>query len=260
MDMLLKIFAFLVLSTSLVQAQSNVSRPIRENDVLFRKHIIRSVNLKRFSNEEIFGRNNTLAKVLLDAVREGKLTAYKSAHLDEELGVSDFLEKIKIPVDNSDWSSWEDAWKDEIGQNQIPEDVYYEADQLFRIEIGEDVIFDKHRSDIIFDMQYITLFLPAEVSPRGLHEPIASFKFADCMHVFKQDKRAVAENPLNNGMNLNFADVFYLRLYKSYIVKLGRIDDPYFDQMYQDPKKAFIASKNAENRIVEYFYKLYNPK
>lgn len=253
-------------------------RYIRDCDILYKKHIVRSINLQKFNNEELFGETNLLVSVLLDAVKRGELKPYKTAHLKEELSSEEFWERLKIPYEQpsvdytnhmyteeqSDWEKeWEAAWgkrEPEKFEEDVIEDQYYLPSQLSRIEFGENLLVDNVRSDIYFDPQYITIFIPSEINPRGIHEPVASFNFYDCARVFKNDKRAYAENPLMNGKDVNFTDVFLLRLYKSYIVKLGRIDDLYFDQIYSNPKDAFMASKRAEHKVAEYLHKLFNPK
>lgn len=256
-------------------------RYIRDCDVLFKKHIVRSINLNKFNNEEVFGRGNPLVSVLFDAVTRGELIPYKNGHLKEEMSSVEFWEKLKVPVENMsgvnyDWNSgwlteedkeWAKGWEKEWGKQEqmaveedfVYEDQFIEASQIFRIEFGEDLIVDKVRGDIYFDPKYITIFIPAEINPRGIHEPIASFSFYDCARIFRNDERAYSDNPLMNGRDINFTDVFLLKLYTSYIVKLGRIDDLYFDQMYSRPIDAFMASKKAETKVLEYLHKLFNP-
>jgi hypothetical protein len=65
---------------------------------------------------------------------------------------------------------------------------------------------------------------------------------------------------LNDGKPLNFKEVFLLHHYQSTIVKIGDENELYFDQIYPDGLNAFLAAKEAENKIVEYFYRLYNPQ
>ncbi|WMJ73779.1 hypothetical protein RCC89_11500 [Cytophagaceae bacterium ABcell3] len=247
-------------------------RKYREHDILYRKHIVRSINLSKFDNNEIFGNSNALVEILLDAVKNGKLQPYETPHLEKALSVDEFWERLKIQEesDYSDYSGYwaesdieKSAWEEvlpEAPSGETIEDQYYLPSQLFRIEYGEDLLVDKIVSDVVYDPKYITLFIPASISPKGIHEPVASFSFYDCAKVFRADKRAVAENPLMNGRNINFTEVFLLRLYNSYIVKLGRIDDPYFDQMYSKPMDAFMASKKAEHKVISYLYKLFNPE
>jgi len=107
-------------------------------------------------------------------------------------------------------------------------------------------------------MESLTIFIPQSLNQRSLLEPVVSFDYDECLLIFKKDERASAVNPLKNGRNLNYSEVFLLRLFVSDIVKIG--NDNYFDQMYSDPAQAYIARKEAENQLTEYLYKLYNPK
>jgi len=212
---------------------------VRESDILYKERIIRSINLRNSLNEDLFGKENLLVQVLLEAYENGELIGYKNDECKEVLSKEDFKSKREVPL--------------ETGDTHV-----YAPRHLYKVEIGEDLIFDRNRSEIIFDMESITIFIPEELNYKHLLEPIISFKYDDCVKIFKKDSRAVAINPLKNGRNINYSEVFLLKLYRSDIVKIG--NDLYFDQMYSDVTMAYIARKDAENKLTEYLYKLYNPQ
>jgi hypothetical protein len=213
--------------------------PVRACDVLFRKHIVRSIDLRDKFNSEIFRREDGIIRILMDALTSEKITPYSPKVKKNKICKDDFFNKLKIPSDNDT----EEAYND-----------YH----LYKIEVEEDLLFDKQRSVPVYEIKYITLYLPQEINYRGILEPLASFKYEDCLKVFKEDKRAVWD--LNDGKPLNFKEVFLLHHYQSTIVKIGDENELYFDQIYPDGLNAFLAAKEAENKIVEYFYRLYNPQ
>ncbi|HXA01545.1 MAG TPA: hypothetical protein VNW99_06120 [Cytophagaceae bacterium] len=211
---------------------------VRECDITFRTHIVRSINLRHISNEEIFGKGKVV-KILLEAAFANQISIYDPYNKAQLLSKEALLEKLTA--------------KDEDGTADT-----YSFRQLYQIEIGEDLVFDKQRSIPVYQVKYLTIFIPQDINYRGIHEPIATFRFRDCEKIFRQDY--LSTNSFNNNMKINFRDVFLLHMYKAEIVKMGREDDLYFDQKYPDPSKAFIARKKSEEEVLEYFYKIYNPK
>jgi hypothetical protein len=182
--------------------------------------------------------SNELVVILLEAFEKNNVIGYRPDHLSEKLPFTDFKGKITYMNDS------------------VPETYHYS--KLYRIEISENIIVDKRRSEIVFDMEYLTIFIPSEVNYRKILEPVVSFKYDDCIQFFRKDERAFAINPFSNGRNVNFSEVFLLRLFESYISRIG--EGNYFDQTHQDPLDAFLATKKSENEITEYLYTLFNPK
>jgi hypothetical protein len=210
----------------------------READILFKKRIVRSLNLSCGINEELFGRGNLLVSVLLEAYKNGEIKGYTNSDLNKLLPLDQFMSSIQV--------------------NTESDSFIYEPRHMYKVELGEDLIFDNKHSEIVFDMEYLSVIIPAEINYKQIHEPIIYFSYDDCVKVFKNDDRAYAVNPLMNGRNINYSEVFLLRLFKSDIVKIGH--DLYFDQMHSNPLSSFLAQKEAENKLNEYLYKLYHPQ
>ena len=211
----------------------------REDDIFFKKYLVRSMDLHEPANAEIFGSEQTMLHVLLDAYCAGQLQGYKDARLTQSLTYDEFEERLKL---------------------FLPEDDLQEPWHVVHtVEIGENLIFSKHTSDFYFSMETFTLFIPADKSYRGLQEPLISFKYNQCAKVFSASKEAVIVNPIKNGRDINYADLFLLRCFNSTVVKIGNSRDLYFDQVHTEKLSAFLASKAGENELTEYIFKLYNP-
>jgi len=214
---------------------------IRTSDILYKVQFVRSINLNHDSNRELFGENKDIVKILTQEFLRSNLIGYSTNGLSDTLSKEEFNERIVVKR-----------------QDSISE--FFLCEQLYVLELGENLIFDKHRSDVYFDMEFISIFIPAAISNKGIFEHVVSFRFDDCVKIFRKNPEAVALNPLKNGNDVNYAEVFMLRLFNSTIVKIGNPDDLYFDQQYTDPMQAFLEKKNIENEITEYIYSLYNPK
>jgi hypothetical protein len=212
--------------------------PIRETDIHFKKTMVRSIPLLNECNQKLFG-PYSLNKILLDAYNCNLITGFKNSSCSDTLSIYSFINEMY-----------------QKGDSSLIQYVYL----CSSLELTEEIIVDKHRSEIVFKPISISLMIPPSHSTKGILEPLISFRFEDCAKIFNHDKKAIAINPLLNGRNINYTDVFQLKLYSSYIVKIGREDEMYFDQMASDPQTTFLIGKAEENKLTEYLYKLFNPK
>lgn len=226
----------ILLFNKTIQAQQQ-NRP---EDIFFKKYLVRSMDVREKANQEIFGSENYLIHKLLEAYCSGKLTGYENQQFSKKLSFENFENRMKL--------------LEESGEN------FQSINSLHELEFGECLIFNKHTSDFYFTMESLTINIPAEKSTRGLKEPLISFNYKDCAQVLKADSNAVSYNPLKNGRDINFTDVFLLRMFNSTIVKIGNSKDLYFDQIHTDQMSTFLAAKHGENMLTEYIYKLYHPE
>jgi hypothetical protein len=211
---------------------------VRECDITFRTHIVRCINLRHAANEEIFGKGR-IVETLLAAAFANEIPVYNPENKTQILSNEALLERLTVKADD--------------GTSEI-----YSYKQLYQIEVGEDLVFDKQRSIPVYQVKYLTLFIPQDINYRDLHEPVATFRFQDCEKFFRGD--ICGANSFSYNSEINFRDAILLHMYKSEIVKMGREEDLYFDQKYPDPAKAFLARKKSEEDVLEYFYKIYNPE
>ena len=211
---------------------------VRECDITFRTHIVRSINLRNIANEYIFDKGR-IVRILLDAAFADQLPIYDPNNKTQIISKENLFDRLTA--------------KAEDGTAET-----YSYKQLYQMEVGEDLVFDKQRSIPVYQVKYLTIFIPQDINYRGIHEPVATFRFQDCEKIFTRDR--LAANSFNNGVKNNFKDAFVLHNYKAEIVKMGKGDDLYFDQKYSNPQTAFIARKKSEEEVLEYFYKIYNPK
>jgi hypothetical protein len=127
----------------------------------------------------------------------------------------------------------------------------YFAKELNILEIKEDWIFDRKRSRLYYDIQTVTLYLPADKNPAGLELPVASFKYSDLDKLFRSDpKKFVWYNPQNQAQHKNLADAFDLRLFYGRITKVSNPEDKELVGIYGD-KEGLIKSIQTEHELME---------
>jgi hypothetical protein len=228
-------FSLIILLFLQVSAQQ-----IREQDIVYSRHIVREIDLRHAANTAVFGKGCTIPVILLDALKTGA-QAFSHEHPGKQISYEEVQEKLWIRSDDSCTA-------------------FYAAEELYVLELTEKFIFDKNTSEFRFIPLSLTVFIPAEISSKGVLEPLAVFPFAECTRIFRNDPRAYAAVTKIGQPRMNFNEQFVLRSYVSKIVKIGNEDDLYFDQRYTDPYKAFMAMKEEENALQEMVYEAYHPK
>ena len=127
----------------------------------------------------------------------------------------------------------------------------YFAKELNILEIKEDWIFDRKRSRLYYDIQTVTLLLPADKNAAGYEKPIASFKYKDLDKLFRSDpKKFIWYNPQNQAQHKNLADAFDLRLFYGRITKVANPGDKDLVGMYGD-REGLLKSYQTEYELME---------
>ena len=144
----------------------------------------------------------------------------------------------------------ETATAQEGGYEMFPNEFYI-------IELKEDWIFDRQRSRQYFDIQTISVKIPAEASNDGLEKTLATFKYKDLEHFFRNNPNAVWYNEANTAKHINLSDAFELRLFHGRIVKKSNSLNRYLDEQYKSPKEALNKSQQLEYELIEFEHNLW---
>jgi hypothetical protein len=271
-----------------VNPNPNSAHPIYEADIQYRAQIWRRMDLNEKINQPFFAENNQISKFLIDGVKSGNLTAYVDDSLKTKLTVEQFVDRLKIkgklengglsaeeiaagfgvdgmpatsdPVNGGEDDGWgtkkKDASKaekpvvDDFDKGPIVAGVdYYIPKQLSIIEIKEDAIIDRKRSRLYFDIQALTLKIPASSSDAGLEEVVASFRFKDVYKYFKDNPNCIWFNSINEMQHRNMADAFDLRFFSARIIKKGNAANKDIFDQFGDGKDALKKSQKLEQQL-----------
>lgn len=127
----------------------------------------------------------------------------------------------------------------------------YFAKEFNIMEIKEDWIFDRKRSRLYYDIQTVTIFLPADKNTAGVETPLATFKYKDLDKLFRSDpKKFIWYNPQNQAQHKNLADAFDLRLFYGRITKVANPGDTDLVGMYGD-REGLLKSYQTEYELME---------
>jgi len=242
-------------------------RPIHNSDIMYKKTILRAVDLREKQNLPMFARNREISRLLIDATVAGTITPYLNDSLDngQKMTIVDFNKLLIMPSDAPSFTPEDTAMMFANGDYSYREmslggDKFFPTD-IYQMEIKEDWIFDKQRSRQYFDIISITIFVPADhpSNIKGIQYPIASYSYKElCEKLFKDNPKAIWFNPQNERESKNLADAFDLRLFSSYIIKVSNPKDAYLTDIYGgDQQKGIMASQWAAFELLEYEHNLW---
>ena len=263
-----------------LEYNENSVHPIRESDIFLRKRVWRRIDLNEKQNKPFFSFNNEISKIIIEAVKAGVLTPYENDSLKTRMSRENFLENLKMPTTDvglteeekamgfgqesaSGWdtgSGWGDEpKKDTAAAASEPAADEFLPRQIDVLELMEDMVFDKKRSRLYWDIQAVTMVIPASEFETGLQRNLASFKYKDLVELFKSmPGEAIWFNPQNSAAHLNLSDAFALRLFNGRIIKVGNPDDAMLVDVYsRSPKEGLMASQWIEMELLELEHELW---
>jgi|SRR5690606_37995907 len=255
-------------------AASNPSaRPIPESDMMYRKTVWRTVDLREKQNKPFFADGRQITKVIIDAVKRGELPIYKNDSLTTTLTQEEFTVNLTMPDQTGGMTEEEkalgfdepavsDDWGDDAPATAVVTGpAEYFPQDLYQIEIKEDAIFDKKRSRMYHDIKAITMIVPASLpaNEKGYDIPIGTFKYSDLVRVFRDHpQEAIWFNPQNDAQHKNLADAFDLRLFSSYITKVSNPNNASLQDIYGGPMQGILAAQTTAEQMIEYEYNLWS--
>jgi gliding motility associated protien GldN len=258
-------------------------RPIHESDVMYQKTIVRAMDLREKQNKPMFSQNRWITKLIIEAVKRGDITPYTTDSLEEggKLTIDEFSKAMSIGGAVPTTMEVQDAVQNKINDGSLDpatQDTTGTFDKtlaeliaasgagefmprdLYQMEIKENIIFDKQRSRMYYDIHSVTIKIPADHpdNKKGIEMVVASFSFRDLLEkVFKDNPNAIWYNPQNDAQHKTLADAFELRLFSSYIIKVSNPSDAMLQDIYGDPERGIMASQWAAFELLEYEHNLW---
>lgn len=244
-------------------------RPIHKSDIMYQKTIWRKIDLREKQNRPLVSRNREIQKLILNSVMDQnfpearRVKAYITDSLDREAKLSDVMKTMQKPSDVTYTQEEIDLalanGDSSLLLSMTPE--YYSYIDIWKMQIKENLIFDKQRSRMYYDIIALTLMVPADhpANEKNSYDvEIASFSYRElCEKLWKDNPEAIWFNNANDKEHKNLCDAFDLRLFSSYIVKVSNANNEALVEIYQDKKKGIMAAQWAAFDLLEYEHNLW---
>ncbi|HYG04413.1 MAG TPA: gliding motility protein GldN [Chryseosolibacter sp.] len=267
------------------QYNPNSLNPIPKYEQHTKVRVWRTIDLKEKQNKGFFSNNGQITKFIIDAVQSGELTdIYASDSLTTKKDKAKFLDGL-IRTQGTQYPAWDptasyfsgdyvsyngrnyNALENTTGKNPETSTLewavttagaavpYLPAD-ITVLRMVEDIIFDKRRSRLYYDIQAIQLIVPGANTDVGYDQELGWFKYKDLERIFRNHpEKAVWFNRQNTAQNKNFADAFLLRLFHSTIRKVENPDNETIFDTYAGNGRPYQegvwATEWAEMQLME---------
>jgi len=246
--------------------------PINFSNQMYKRTVWRRMDLKEKQNRPFFSTSNEITRIIIQAVNSGLIYPYVDDSLNKRMSKEQFLENLKLPTDEEDdfganadagfgddSGGWADSgWGDEEKASTGPSVQYYDATQLNILRIKEDMIFDKLRSRLYWDIQSIEMIIPATEVATGIEKTVGIFRYKDLEQLFRSmPDRAIWYNRQNTAHHRNMADAFLLRLFNARVVKVSNPRNDWIQDISPDQRSALYRSQQEEYKLIEYEHNLW---
>jgi gliding motility associated protien GldN len=216
------------------------AKRIREDDKMYQIGVWRRIDLREKYNKPLYGSGDTkdngiVPQIYKAVVEENALEVFADEDFTEPLSIAEFQNNF-----------WINATGDSIF-----------AKQLYYLDFKEDFLFDKHHSDMVFDIKYLELVMPSETNSNAGQKTIAYIRYKDFYNYFKDHPDARWINFKNLSKSLTYDEAFETRLFRSVVRKFTNSENALIADLIASDSpnpdmQAYISSLNFEYSLLEY--------
>lgn len=225
---------------------------IRQADVMWSKRVWREIDFRQKFNQKFYFPIETQANwksfivVVLDAMKEGSLTAYDISNTDELLVPITYNEVIGRQTD----SIYQIMQRPYPPYEEYDTVIFTEFDptRVMRLRIKEDWYFDSKKSQMLFRIQAVCPVMIKERNGQEVTEPLFWISYPQSREVFAQ---ALVFNEFNSSARLSYDELFWKRLFDSYIYKEENVFDRRISQ-YATGVDALLEAERVKREFVEF--------
>jgi gliding motility associated protien GldN len=203
------------------------NKRIREDDKMYQISVWRRIDLREKYNLSLYGsgdkkENGIVENIYKAVVDENALEVFADENFKKPLSISEFQENF---------------WLSANGDSIFVKQLYY-------LDFKEDFVFDRHHSDLVFDIKFIELVMPSVTNANAGQKTVAYIRYKDFVNYFKNHPQARWINFQNISKSLTYDQAFESRLFRSVVRK------------FTNPEEALIAdmvrADNANPEVQAY--------
>ncbi|MBK5277264.1 MAG: gliding motility protein GldN [Bacteroidia bacterium] len=281
----LLLLAFFIVGNCLAQETDGQYNPnsllnIPKYEQLYKAKVWRTIDLREKQNKGFFSKGNEISGLIIKAVKSGEIAdVYMRDSLTAKMEKAAFQQNL-VSQAGQTFPSWDPAsdfysgdpvthngknymaLADSKGQNPETSPNEWQSttagtateflfNEIYQMTLVEDVIFDKRRSRLYYDM--LAIRLEAFDQNTQTYKLIGWFKYKDLEKLFRNHPdEAIWFNRYNTAENKNYADAFLLRLFHGTIDKVENPDDNRIFDIYSTSHKEGVwATEWEEMKMME---------
>jgi gliding motility associated protien GldN len=233
------------------------SRPVpfpgvRKASIMWSKRIWREIDLRQKMNQPFYypiephndWRN--FITVVMDALKEGSVTAYDISTTDEFLVPLTYQEIITRQIDTIHRT---------LTRPYPPYDQYdtvifseFDPTKVMRLRVKEDWYFDKERSQMLVRILGVCPVMIKERNDEEFTEPLFWIYFPEARPVFSQ---AEVFNRFNDAARRTYDEVFMKRMFNSYVYKEQNVYDRRISE-YAQGLDALLEAERIKQHLLDF--------
>lgn len=216
------------------------NKRIREDDKMYQISVWRRIDLREKYNLSLYGSGDNKANGIVNhiykaVVDENALEVFADQNFTKPLSIAEFQENF---------------WLSANGDSIFVKQLYY-------IDFKEDFVFDRHHSDLVFDIKFIELVMPSVTNANAGQKTIAYIRYKDFVNYFKNHPEARWLNFQNISKSLTYDQAFESRLFRSVVRRFTNPDEALIADMVRadnaNPEmQAYLNGLAFEYKLLEF--------
>jgi gliding motility associated protien GldN len=216
------------------------AKRIREDDKMYQISVWRRLDLREKYNLSLYGSgdnkgNGIVTHIYKAVVDENALEVFADDSFTKPLSIAEFQDNF---------------WISANGDSIFTKQLYY-------LDFKEDFVFDRHHSDLVFDIKYIELVMPSQTNANAGQKSIAFIRYKDFVNYFKNHPTARWINFQNISKSLTYDEAFESRLFRSVVRRFTNPDEALIADLISSENtnpemQAYLNSLQFEYKLLEF--------